>query len=105
MSYKKTWSEFEVQALAYSILRKNLYPDYLVRGEYKFPKSRVDIAVFKAHQDREPELKVIIEVKKSSNSRSTSQGEKYTEITGVPCVYVRGGEDAYNILNLVTPHL
>lgn len=105
MSYKKQWSEFEVQALAFSILRKNLYPEYLVRGEYKFPKSRADIAIFKAHKDQEPELKLIVEVKKSPNGTATAQGERYTSITGVPCVYVRGGEEAYKVLELVHDYL
>lgn len=103
--YKKQWSEFEVQALAYAILRKNLYPNYFVRGEYKFDRCRVDIAVFKNIPGHEPVLKVVIEVKKSENSRSTAQAERYTDCTGVPCVYVRGGDMAYKVLSLVTPFL
>lgn len=103
--YKKTWSEFEVHSLAFSILRKNLYPDYLVRGEYKFDTRRVDIAIFKAYPDREPELKLVIEVKKSPLGTRTAQGERYSLITGVPCLYVRGGDEAYKVLDLVTPYL
>lgn len=103
--YKKQWTEFEVQALAYSILRKNLYPNFLIRGEYKFDKCRCDIAIFKAFKEKDPELVLVVEVKKSPNGYSESQGTRYSELLGVPCVYVRGGEDAYNILNLVTPHL
>jgi hypothetical protein len=103
--YKKQWSEFEVQSLAFGILRKNLYPNYLVRGEYKFPKMRADIAIFKAHPDKEPELMLIVEVKKISTGTGTGQQVRYEAITGVPCVYVRGGEDAYNVMSLVAPHL
>lgn len=105
MTYKALWSEFEVQALAFSILRKNLYPEYLVRGEYKFPGCRVDIAIFKAHKDKEPELKLIVEIKKNPMSYATSQGERYTHLTGVPCVYVRGGQEAYKVVELVQPYL
>lgn len=103
--YKKQWSEFEVQALAYSILRKNLYPNYLVRGEYKFTGCRVDIAIFKAHSDKEPELKLIVEIKKSPNGTGTGQQTRYQHLTGVPCIYVRGGEEAYRVVEMVQPYL
>lgn len=105
MEYKAKWTEFEVQSLAFGILRKNLYPEYLVRGEYKFPGCRVDIAIFKAHKDREPELKLIVEIKKSTEGYSTKQAERYTHLTGVPCIYVRGGDDAYKVVELVQPYL
>lgn len=103
--YKKQWSEFEVQALAYGILRKQLYPNYLVRGEYKFDKCRVDIAIFKANSSDEPELKCVVEVKKNPNGYTTSQGNRYTAELGVPCVYIRGGEDAYKVMEKVEPYL
>lgn len=105
MTYKATWSEFEVQALAFGILRKNLYPEYLVRGEYKFPTARVDIAIFKAHKDQEPELKLVIEIKKSPHGTKTTQGERYEHITGVPCVYIRGGDEAYKVLEKIKDYL
>lgn len=103
--YKKQWSEFEVQALAYSILRKNLYPDYLVRGEYKFEKCRFDIAIFKAHKEKEPELKLVLEVKRSPIGYTTAQGSRYSEATGVPCLYIRGGEEAYKVMETVQEYL
>jgi hypothetical protein len=103
--YKKQWTEFEVQALAYSILRKNLYPNYFIRGEYKFDKCRCDIAIFKNIPDAEPELKLIVEVKKASVGTRTGQQVRYEALLGVPCVYVRGGEQAYKVIELVTPHL
>lgn len=103
--YKQQWSEFEVQSLAFSILRKHLYPQFLVRGEYKFDGCRVDIAVFKAHKDREPELKLVIEVKKNPKGTTESQGIRYQDLLGVPCLYVRGSTDAYNVIHLVQPYL
>lgn len=99
--YKAQWSEFEVQSLAFGILRKHLYPDYLVRGEYKFPTCRADIAIFKAHKDKEPELVLLVEVKKSSTGTSTSQGFRYEEALKVPCIYLRGVDEAYKILEKV----
>lgn len=104
-NYKSQWTEFEVQSLAFSILRKHLYPNYLVRGEYKFPGCRVDIAIFKAHFDKEPELKLILEIKKSETGTGTGQQIRYQELCGAPCIYIRGGKDAYNVLNLVQPYL
>lgn len=103
--YKQQWTEFEVQSLAYGILRKHLYPGYLVRGEYKFDKCRTDIAVFKAHKDKEPELKLVVEIKKSDQGTSTRQGERYEELLNVPVIYVRGGDEAYKVLSLVSPYL
>lgn len=103
--YKQQWSEFEVQSLAFSILRKHLYPQFLIRGEYKFDGCRVDIAIFKAHKDKEPELKLVLEVKKSQQGTTIAQGTRYEEILGVPCIYVRGASDAYNVLSLVQEYL
>lgn len=105
MEYKKKWSEFEVQALAYGILRKNLYPNFLVRGEYKFDKCRCDIAIFRAFKDKDPELVLVIEVKKNPEGTTISQGTRYEDLLGVPCIYVRGAEDAYKVLNLIAPHI
>lgn len=105
MEYKQQWTEFEVQSLAYGILRKHLYPGYLVRGEYKFPECRTDIAIFKANKDSPPELKVVVEVKKSMNGTSISQGERYEELLKVPCVYIRGADEAYKVLSKVSEYL
>lgn len=103
--YTQRWSEFEVQSLAYGILRKHLYPDFLVRGEYNFPGCRVDIAIFRAHKDKDPELLLVIEVKKSAKSTTISQGARYSTFLNVPCIYVRGVDDAYKIMEHVHPYL
>lgn len=117
--YSNSWSEFEVQSLAYSILRKQLYPDFVVRGEFSFPRnpndpvyplsskgSRIDICIFSPWKDKEPPKPVLlIEVKKGDHSQSTTQGERYSQLIGVPCIYVRGQKDAYNVLDLVRPYL
>ena len=103
--YKKQWSEFEVQSLAFGILRKNLYPDYFIRGEYKFPGCRVDIAIFQPQPEGDPILKLVVEVKKIAHGTGTWQKTRYESLLGVPCIYVRGGEDAYKIIELVQPYL
>lgn len=116
--YSSSWSEFEVQSLAFSILRKALYPKYLVRGEFFFPKdnleayplsakgSKIDIVIFKPWEDKKPPVPILlIEVKKGDKSESTTQGENYSKRIGVPCIYCRGQKDAYNILELVQPYL
>ena len=117
--YNYGYSEFEVQAIAYGILRKNLYPKFIVRGEYsfnrdmedeRFPLSgqgcRIDIAIFLPGKDKKPPKPILlVEVKKGTKSISDTQGKKYTALLGVPCVYIRGKEDAYNALEIVQPFL
>ncbi len=106
MPYRTSWSEFEVQSLAFAILRKNLYPDYLVRGEYKFDNCRVDIAIWKPTSDRrQAELICVVEVKKHANGNSKVQEAKYQALLGVPVIFIQGGNDAYNALDLVRPYL
>lgn len=101
--YNNKWTEFEVHAMCYGILRKHLYPGYLVRGEHRFPCGNIpDISVWKANKDEEPTLKFTIEVKRSALSRSELQGKRYEESLGVPCVYIRGKEDAYKIISKVS---
>ena len=104
-AYKQRWSEFEVQSLAYGILRKHLYPQFLVRGEYKFDGCRTDIAIFQASPEQQPTLKLIIEVKKSKDGTTIAQGERYERLLGVPCIYIRGVDDAYGVLEKVKPYL
>ncbi len=94
-------SEFEVQALAYWNLKK-AFP--IVRGEYKVKRpefgrlgARLDIAIF----DKKAQLRLIIEVKKSVRSFSTRQATRYSELTGVPCMYIRGWEQAFEAVGLV----
>ena len=106
--YKSQWTEFEVQSLAYSILRKHLYPTYWVRGEYQFPQCRVDIAIFKptSKDDKDPTLVCVVEVKKTVDGYDyCNQQKRYSALLGVPCVYIKGGKEAYNALDLVSPHL
>ena len=93
-------SEFEVQALAYTNLKQH-FP--IVRGEYKYKISgkrgaRFDIVLL----DDQENIKLIIEVKKSNRSKRTTQGDRYTELTGAPTVYIRGMVDAVNAVQIAT---
>jgi hypothetical protein len=99
-------SEFEVQALAYWNL-KQIYPK--IRGEYKIKKdiekglrgARFDIVIFDSLGD----MKLIIEVKKTSYQGRIKQGCRYTELTGIPCIYIRGMTNAKNAVDIVNKYL
>ena len=98
-------SEFEVQALAYWNIKQQ-YPK--TRGEYKIPKdkdngirgARFDIVIFDSLGD----MKLIIEVKKSSVGKSSKQGNRYSELTGIPCIYIRGAQQAKHALEIVNKY-
>lgn len=91
-------SEFEVQALAYTNLKK-FFPT--VRGEYKIKGARLDIAIFDSNGD----LRCIVEIKKSAYGKSTTQGERYKALTGVPVLYIRGMDEAYHVMDKIYPFL
>ena len=98
----KKYSEFEIQTIAYSNL---INAGYNVRGEYRYwykdnekIKSAIfDIAVFNENH----ELILIIEVKRSDKTSSIRQAERYTKISGIKTIYVRGIADACNIVSTI----
>ena len=93
-------SEFEVQAVVYWKL-KSYFNN--VRGEYKIPRTattpgcRLDICVL----DEDDNILFSIEVKKNPNGRTVSQGHRYEALTGKPCFYIRGMEEAENVLEIL----
>lgn len=108
MLYNKVWTKFETHALAYSLLRKNLYPQFLVRGDYKLTTLHGDIVIFKALYGKDPLLKLIIQVKTSDASHTKDWRDSHTVIghyEEVPILEIVGGEAAYNIRNIVAPYL
>ncbi len=105
MKYSKQWTHFEVQTLAFGILRKHLFPAYLVRGDYKFPTVRADIAIFKNYPTRDPELKLVIKVEPTNTSSDISEGLSWSRELGVPYVYIRSGHEAYKCLDFIRPLL
>jgi hypothetical protein len=106
-TYNKIWTKFETHALAFSLLRKHLYPNYWVRGDYKLGTLQGDIVLFKPSYG-EPVLKLIIQVE-SSNAGHTKSWENSVDLVGkydgVQILKITGGEAAYNIRNIVTPYL
>lgn len=107
-NYNKVWTQFETHALAFSLLRKNLYPNYWIRGDYKLEKMRGDIVIFKPLYMKPPVLKLIIQVKASDSSHTKAWNESHQIVgnyEGVPVIEIIGGEAAYNIRNIVAQHL
>lgn len=99
MPYSKQWTNFETQSLAYSLLRKHLYPQYLVRGDYKFDTCRAEIAIFKALFDKEPKLRCLVEIGKAPKDTYEHP------VLKVPVVTAVGADDAYKIVNKVQDYL
>jgi hypothetical protein len=94
------YTEFELQAIAYVKLR-NKFKN--VRGEYKYKVegkrgARFDIVILNDND----EIELIIEVKRNPNSKATSQKERYEELINKPCIYIKGYEEAYNAVEIVT---
>jgi hypothetical protein len=100
MAYSKIWTQFETQALAFAILRKQLYPTYLVRGD------QTGIRVYKPTLDTmNPVLELIVLVEASTSAEESSSQVLPPEDEGVPILKVRGGSTAYNVVALVKPLL
>ena len=106
--YNKIWTKFETHALAFSLLRKNLYPHFLVRGDYKLETVRGDIVIFKAVYMKDPILKCIIQIQASDATHTKTWQDSHSVIDhygDVPIIQIVGGEAAYNIRNIVAPYL
>lgn len=93
--YKKAWTQFETQSLAFGLLRKALYPTYLVRGDLG------TITIYRPTVDiTQPKELMTIHVMASDSKEQSGFHEKE------PGKYVLiGGDQAYNILKLVFPLL
>lgn len=117
MDYKSTITEFEVQSFVYQHLQQRLPANHIVRGEYKFSKKslrssstgalpgcRPDISIF-YHAPDGPQLLCVIEIKKTQDGESTKQGQRYSQLLNVPCIYIRGMEMAKHAFDLVHPYL
>lgn len=95
--YKKTWTQFETQSLAFGMLRKALYPKYLVRG---------DLGTIKVYQptadSSKPELLFTIYV---TATDSEAQSGFHPSTTHKDSFVLSGGNMAWNIVELVTPLL
>lgn len=97
--YSKLWTQFETQSLAFAVLRKQLYPEYLVRGDYG------NIRIYKPTVDtNNPILKLIVKVEASPNA-SDSRSELLPAQDNIPVLLLVGGTMAYSVVDLVKPYL
>lgn len=94
--YSKLWTQFETQSLAFGILRKNLYPKYLVRGYNGY------INILRPTENQfKPEKVLTIHVTASDSKAQCGffQREDKTEFLLV------GGDGAYKINEFIKPYL
>lgn len=92
-------SEFEIQSMMYNILK---YQDkFIVRGEVKAYKSRLDLVVY----NKNNQAKVIIEVKSRARLRKTyrkyKQVTKYENLFKLPVVVCHNRAKVGETLNKV----
>lgn len=97
--YSKLETEFEIQAMLYNILK---YKDgYVVKGEVKAYRSRLDIVVY----DKQFNAKVIIEVKARKrirqNYRKYKQVDKYEKLFNLPVIVCHDRSKVGKTLNEV----
>ena len=95
MNYSKLWTQFETQSLAFGLLRKALYPSYLVRGEYG------QIKIYRPTADRNAPVELIVLNVHASTSKEEDRFEKTSDNTYL----VVGGKSAMNIVMHVVPEL
>lgn len=97
--HESAWTEFELHSAIFGHLRKNLYPEYLVRGEYVFITSegmqlRPDISIFLPHKGKPATLLCAIEIKTDNNTFNPhlleTQLTKYRENLPVPVLFFQG---------------
>jgi hypothetical protein len=95
--YKKQWSDFETQSLAFGNLRKHLYPTYIVRGDVG------EISIYRPTADtKNPELLLTLRVEASE----TPEASKFLQLSHLEDTYLlKGGDMAYKALELVQPLL
>lgn len=121
--YPKKYSHFEVHSEAFHNLKKQW--SCYVRGEVLFKNdqmvpyfgrtrksyrnARFDIAIFNPDES----LKLVIEIKPTKNGgripqgkQAPKQGDFYKRLTnGVPCLYIRGMNEAMNATKIVNDFL
>lgn len=97
MSYKKTWTQFETQSLAFGLLRKALFPKYLVRGDFGF------ITIYRPTADTtKPEKLFSIYVVATDTNK---QSGFYPSNTHENSYVLAGGDQAWKVVDLVIPLL
>lgn len=93
--YSKQWTQFETQSLAYGLLRKALYPQYLVRGDQGI------IRIYRPTDDhKNPQHIRTIHV-----LASPSKGAETFSLQTDGTIKLVGGTYASNVVELIKPYL
>jgi len=113
----RKWSEFEVQAVAWTILNKWYDKTYSVRGEYRLwfdqpdnepnlrDSVRLDIAILDKATD---EIKLILQVKRNKTGRTRGKIHRIkasSDLSQIPLVVVEGMHQAIHVVDEVKKHL
>lgn len=97
MSYmSKAPTKFEVTATAYVVLKKALKGEYEVRGGFMHGSLKPDISIIDGGQ-----LKAVVIVDQSKYADQLKARIKYEKALGVPCIGIRGYDEAFGAANLV----
>lgn len=90
--YSTLWTQFETQALAYGLLRKALYPTYLVRGYLG------KLVIYKPTADKRNPVQLLTINVSASESKDQcgffKKGEKEYLLVG--------GDDCWNLADRIT---
>ena len=93
--YSRQWTQFETQSLAYGLLRKALYPNYLVRGD------QGKINIYKPTDDHNnPTFLRSIEIQ-----ASMKKGDESFSVHPDGVIKLVGGTYASNIVELIKPYI
>lgn len=91
-NYSKTWTQFETQSLAFGLLRKALFPKYLVRGDLGV------ITIYRPTADvKAPEKLVEIFVLATDSEKQSGFYKKDNHYV------LAGGDMAWRVVELVKP--
>lgn len=93
--YSTVWTQFETQSLMFGILRKELYPTYIVRGETG------KIKIYKPTADKYNPIHLLT----LNIHASTSAAEVGVTKTGENEFTVVGGANAHNTKEWLLPEL
>lgn len=93
-NYSKVWTQFETQSLAFGLLRKALYPKFLVRGDLGV------INIYRPTADvKNPELALTIHVLATDSDKQSGFYPNKDHYV------LAGGDMAWKAVDLVKPLL
>lgn len=99
MIYSKQWSQFETQSLAFGLLRKAMYPQYLVRGYDG------EIHLFTPTADTKNPIPRLIILVEESTAAGNGKVEELPAQNNIPKIKIVGGEKAYAVVEIIQKYL